>query len=435
MAEARTFRIRFDRQHRITFDDERHQMTIRRRRDPVRENTVIQMSRTLADGTMVDPDAVRLLGQNLYELLFFNGHANEWFERVYESADDLRVILEFHPQASRLLAFPWEFLFAPKERWRQGGKYLLAQARVSLVRRIVRVSTESRPIHRPRFLVVDCLPGPRRGVGDQGGAGAPAHTDGLIGFLQPLGEVRRLRFPGHLDLLEEMERFAPDVVHLTGHGRVEGEGGGFEFCLDPGREPGGERWARDERIAEALGARTPELVLLHTCKGAATDRYERYEGAAVTLVNRGVPNVVAMQHEIQIGEANRFFTGFYEALVRGFPLELAVKEGRQSVRSTTVAAFGLPVVYAQRPEGFALPRTAPDSRRSVPESSPHRPVRSEDARRAAGFGSTAVPATEGVGAGRPDEPGADPAGTDAQPRRGGQESPVSVRFGLRGNGG
>ena len=53
MADLRVFRVRFGKHNSITFNDERHEMTIARRRDPVREETVAQLSRALADGTLV----------------------------------------------------------------------------------------------------------------------------------------------------------------------------------------------------------------------------------------------------------------------------------------------------------------------------------------------------------------------------------------------
>lgn len=143
MPDRRTFRVRFGKQHRITFSDGSHEMTIRRRRDTVREATVRQLSHALGDGTLMDPETLRLLGLNLYELIFFNAHANEWFEQVYESATDLRIVLGFQPEDLELMAIPWEFLYVPKERWRVGGKYIVKQQQVSLVRRVVRKATES----------------------------------------------------------------------------------------------------------------------------------------------------------------------------------------------------------------------------------------------------------------------------------------------------
>ena len=62
MAQPRVFRIRFGKKNRITFSDDRHEMTIPRRRDPVREETVAQLSRALADGMIVDSDTADCWG-------------------------------------------------------------------------------------------------------------------------------------------------------------------------------------------------------------------------------------------------------------------------------------------------------------------------------------------------------------------------------------
>src|SRR4029079_13766044 len=150
---------------------------------------------------------------------------------------------------------------------------------------------------------------------------------------------------------------------------------------------GPERWERDESIAEAIGAHTPELVVLQTCKGGKADSYQRHEGAAITLVKRGVPNVVALQQQILVGEATRFVTRFYEALQQGRPADVAVKEGRNALRSSDGPAFGLPVAYFQRETGFSFRRNPPPPP-SNPSEPAHRGVRSD-----AGAVQSPAPAT------------------------------------------
>ena len=372
-------------------------MTIRRRRDTVREATVRQLSHALGDGTFMDPDTLRLLGLNLYELIFFNAHANEWFEQVYENATDLRIVLEFQPEDVDLMAIPWEFLYVPKERWRAGGKYIVRQPKLSLVRRVVRKAADATEIVRPRFLIVDCMPAsadatqPGYQTASQAGrmcASAPSpEIDQVMAFLETFGDVRCVRFPTIPQLDDAVAGIGnggsadpPHVVHLVGHGRFQsGDDAAFEFCLSP---RGDGRWERDDRIAEAIGAHTPELVVLQTCKGGKADNYQRHEGAAITLVKRGVPNVVALQQQILVGEATRFVTSFYEALQQGRPADVAVKEGRQALTRSDGPAFGLPVAYFQRDAGFSLPRT-PVQQTSAPSSTPteqtYRGVRPEPA--------------------------------------------------------
>ena len=367
MPEASTFRIRFEKQNRITFSDGRHEMTIRRRRDPVRDETVLRLSRGLSDQTLVDPVTLRLLGLNLYELLFFNAHANEWFESVCERSTRTRLVLEFTSYAESVIGYPWEFLYVPPGRWRKGGKYLIDQT-LSLVRRLVRKTDPLPQLERLRFLVVDCLPASANGAqasalvseaGKKLGAPPSTEIDLLMQYLEGWGETKCLRFPRQMELSQAMADFKPDVVHLNGHGRFGARDGvGFEFCLCP-RDAGSgiDLWETDERIAEAISAHVPSLVVLQTCKGGKTERYEGYEGAPITLLQHGVPNVVALQHEIPRRDASGFVTSLYEALAGSSPLEDAVREGRQRLHASTyslVTAFGLPVTYMQHAE-FTMP--------------------------------------------------------------------------------
>ena len=452
MADLRVFRVRFGKHNSITFNDERHEMTIARRRDPVREETVAQLSRALADGTLVDASTARLLGQNLYELLFFNAHANKWFEQVWESASELRLVLEFPASALQLISLPWEFLYVPQIRWRNGGRYLIEQSNVSLVRRVLRKPTDrgSSVIDKPRFLFIDCLPVapgerpvPKSKAGKASATPPTREVDELMAFLETRGDVSFQRHPTFLDLRDFVARQpGPDVIHLVGHGRFQ-EGStnrAFEFCLRPrdsgrdAREP--EIWETDERIAEALaGRRAPRLVVLHTCKGGKVGSYKDYEGAAIALVKRGVSNVVALQHEIVMHEATAFVSRFYDAWAREMTLELAIREARGALRSSSDFSSCLPVVYAQHDEGLRLPpASAPRPSRGSGNLHAIEPTAGTAA--GAGHGaSVAAPASELVGVARRSPP-TDPTSSELRNETGETpvdrqvgDSPLSVRFG------
>ncbi|HUF31207.1 MAG TPA: CHAT domain-containing protein, partial [Gemmatimonadaceae bacterium] len=321
--------------------------------------------------TIVDSDTARLLGLNLYELLFFNAHANEWFERVWEGASELRLVLEFPAGALDLISFPWEFLYVPEVRWKAGGRYLVDQPNVSLVRRVLRKPSQGPPVmENAKFLFVDCLPPepqangytPRSKAGRESATPPSREVDELMAFLEARGEVTLQRYPSFLDLRDQAAKGpSPDVIHLVGHGRFRAGAANkaFEFCLRP-REAGMESWETDERIADALaGRQVPKLVLLHTCKGGKVGSYKDYEGAAIALVKRDVPNVIAVQHEIMVDQAAAFVRLFYDAWAREMSLELAIKEARGALRSASDFSFCLPVVYVQHDADLFLPTPVP----------------------------------------------------------------------------
>lgn len=455
MAEPHIFRVRFRKQNRITFSDGSHEMTIPRRRDPVRRETVEQLSRALAEGTLVDADTARLLGLNLYELLFFNGHANEWFERVSESASELRLVLEFPADEPDLMSFPWEFLYVPATRWKRGGRYLVDEPNFSLVRRVLR-STGGVPPDMvvPRFLFVDCLPPepggddykPRSEAGRASATPPTRQVDELMAFLETRGEVTMKRFPSFLDLVDcAATDSPPDVIHIVGHGRFKAgsPNKAFEFCLRP-KEAGMETWESDSRIAEALaGRKVPKLVVLHTCKGGKAGSYKDYEGAAIALVKRSVPNVVALQHEIVMYEAAAFVSRFYDAWGRQMSLERAIKEARRALRSTSDFAFCLPVAYLQHDVDLYLPAPVPvGAGEGTGEAPSHVPASSEKPSESAALASSNV-AQGPTGKAAASELGdrerrapADAATGDRRPpptelpaERKSGDSPLSVRFG------
>jgi CHAT domain-containing protein len=71
--------------------------------------------------------------------------------------------------------------------------------------------------------------------------------------------------------------------------------------------------------------RTLRLDVLNSCEGARTGLTDRYAGTAQTLVQQGVPAVIAMQFEITDQAAIDFSNTFYAAIADGYPVEAATR--------------------------------------------------------------------------------------------------------------
>ena len=86
-------------------------------------------------------------------------------------------------------------------------------------------------------------------------------------------------------------------------------------------------------LANLLADQTSlRLVVLNSCEGARTTLTDPYAGVATTLVQLGVPAVVAMQFEISDAAAILFAEELYVNLIgRQDPIDAAVAEARKAI--------------------------------------------------------------------------------------------------------
>jgi hypothetical protein len=122
------------------------------------------------------------------------------------------------------------------------------------------------------------------------------------------------------------------------------------------------------------------IAILNACEGARTSRTDPFAGSAQSLVQQGIPAVIAMQFEIADDVASRFAHEFYGALADGYPIDASLTEARKSIFAAgREVEWGTPVLYLRAPDGriFDIESTAVSARpalRSSPsvlESSSH----------------------------------------------------------------
>lgn len=141
------------------------------------------------------------------------------------------------------------------------------------------------------------------------------------------------------------------ALHFIGHGgfdRVTQEG---LLVLEDGQGRG------QPTNAERLGAllhdhQSLRLAVLNACEGARVSMSDPYSGVATTLVQRGIPAVIAMQFEITDTAASAFTDEFYSALVDKVPVDAAVSEARKAIYALpNEIEWVSPVLYMRAPDG------------------------------------------------------------------------------------
>jgi CHAT domain-containing protein len=94
------------------------------------------------------------------------------------------------------------------------------------------------------------------------------------------------------------------------------------------------------------------LVVLSACNTATGNFAKEFATVAQTLVESGIPAVVANQFEIRSEKAALFTSGFYSELVKTGDVDkattggrLALKNGTQPVDGVASIDWGIPTLY------------------------------------------------------------------------------------------
>ena len=98
--------------------------------------------------------------------------------------------------------------------------------------------------------------------------------------------------------------------------------------------------------------KTLRLAMLNACEGAITSSNDPFSGVAHSLVQKGIPAVIAMQDEITDEAAITLANEFYGAIADGYPVDASLGEARKAVfAQNNNIEWGTPVLYMRSQDG------------------------------------------------------------------------------------
>ena len=248
-------------------------------------------------------------------------------------------------EAPALLSVPWEFLY-------RRPRFLASQRRTPLVRLLETGSLVPPPTidAKVRMLAVVASPSDlppldveseRRRI-EQVVAGMAAAERVELDWLDP-ATPRALR--------HALRDGNYHVLHYVGHSAFTASGDGMLYLEQEadGRSVGVDSTLFANLLSDQDRLR---LVVLNSCEGARTTLTDPYAGVATTLIQLGVPAVVAMQFEISDDAALLFAEELYTNLVgRQDPIDAAVAEARKAVYTEIDAIeWATPVLFVRDPD-------------------------------------------------------------------------------------
>ena len=141
------------------------------------------------------------------------------------------------------------------------------------------------------------------------------------------------------------------IFHFIGHGGFDEQAQDGMLLLEDETKQG--RPVRGEYLGTLLhDERTLRLAILNACEGARTSRADPFAGTAQSLVQQGIPAVIAMQFAITDEAAITLAHEFYGALADGYPVDAALTEARKAIFAHgNDVEWGTPVLYLRSPDG------------------------------------------------------------------------------------
>jgi CHAT domain-containing protein len=161
-------------------------------------------------------------------------------------------------------------------------------------------------------------------------------------------------------LLEELQTGVYQILHFAGHADRS------DLILED--EKGHQARLGVLDLAPVISGSALTMVFLNACETAGSGFRPGIPSLASMLANKGVPLVLAMQHEIPNDDALSFVRSFYDALVDTGSVDDAVSRGRQVVfsrrESVTPPTWAIPVLLV-RGSNSELMRPLPRWRRGL----------------------------------------------------------------------
>ncbi|MES1242824.1 MAG: CHAT domain-containing protein [Acidobacteriota bacterium] len=305
------------------------------------------------------PADTEMVGGALFDAAFHGRVRDLYFKSlgmVEAPRMGLRIQIRINPTDSDLAVlagYPWEVLFDTVRR-----QFLTLDPRTPIVRTL----GVPRPPRAARFTEPLSI----LGIASNPGA------DPLPGVEQERGKLQKAcakRPNVCLDLLEppctpedlhkrlqegERKRNPFQVLHFMGHSRiVNGQG-----CLIFQNSKGSEREVTADDLKDLIGEfEDIRLIFLNSCNTATFGTPNPFTGVAGALVLRGFPAVIAMRSAIEDEAAAAFSDAFYDSLLGGKPLEVAVQAGRLKAKmAAPTDDWGLPILFLQAQEELTVPR-------------------------------------------------------------------------------
>ncbi|HEX8228722.1 MAG TPA: tetratricopeptide repeat protein [Chloroflexia bacterium] len=302
-------------------------------------------------------DAAKRFGEKLYAALFtadvrsaLQSSLDQARQRGESGQDRVGVRLRLRlVDVPELAGVPWEYIYNPAL-----NRFLALSTETPLVR-YLDMPERIRPLQVVQPLrVLVMLPAP---------SDYPAldveqewlNLKTTLADLQQAGlvELELLEVSTLTGLQRQLRRNNYHIFHFIGHGAFDRNAADGLLILED--EDGRGRAVSGQDMVLLLHDHASlRLAVLNACEGALSALDDPFAGVAQSLVQGGLPAVIAMQFEITDRAAIVFAHEFYRAMSDGYPVDAALTEARKVMLTESRGSgleWGTPVLYMRSPDG------------------------------------------------------------------------------------
>jgi hypothetical protein len=272
----------------------------------------------------------------------------------------LRIRLANVPELADL---PWEYLYNPTL-----NRFLTLSAETPLVRYLdLPERIQPLAVQPPlRVLVMIASPSdyPQLDVNQEW-----TKLQEALGDLERRGLIvlERLEEATLVALQRRLRQTEYHIFHFIGHGGFDQQAQDGMLVMED--DAGRGRQVSGNYLGTLLhDERTLRLAVLNACEGARASRTDPFAGTAQSLVQQGIPAVIAMQFEITDETAITFAHEFYSAVADGYPVDAALAEARKAIFAQgDDVEWATPVLYLRSPDGhiFDVARVSTEKREEI----------------------------------------------------------------------
>lgn len=216
---------------------------------------------------------------------------------------------------------------------------------------------ESGPLirDRPRMLVAIAAPldASRRDLAEIDRDSAERSLEGTLEPLAQKGHLNYDLFEGPVTaegLRQQLDSGRFHLLHLVAHGGSPFHEGSV---LALQQENGLARFLDANEVSNIFLGTALRLVTLVACDGGKPSGRNPFGELAGSLVQRGIPAVVAMRRKISFEAAERFSQSFYDELFPNGQVDVAINQARRdlSLAPTRIPEWNTPVLFMRIPDG------------------------------------------------------------------------------------
>lgn len=290
----------------------------------------------------MDVPLIKKLGGALYEALFSGAVAERFRSSLAIARHEnkgLRIRLRLSG-APKLIDIPWELLFDA-----DNNNYIGLSVNTPIIRKLdLATQPEIRQAQGVlQVLVMISSPSnyPQLNVEREW-----ERINTATERLQKAGRLVLTRVEPSLAALQRQLRQEDyHVFHYIGHGGFDRTNNDGVLVMEDRNQKG--HLVSGQYLGTILYDETTiQLVLLNSCSGGRTSVTDPFAGVGQSLLQKGIPAIIAMQFEITDNAAITFSHEFYAALVDGYPIDAAVAEARKMIYAeANQLEWATPVLY------------------------------------------------------------------------------------------